>query len=193
VAYTVSYRFGLATDFAFGHVVYLLDKGLLRLIYCSIEKLGRKRRVNHRIRFSLFAMINARDLGRMVLVTPLSGKEVNTKLGKLVLSEEAIATIAGVAATECYGVVGMAGRKMSDGIAELLGRENLSKGVSVSVDAQEVYIDLFIIVGYGVRISEVGRMVVNKVRYTVENATGLTVRKVTVNVQGIRFQENSGS
>ncbi len=126
-------------------------------------------------------------------MTPLSGKEVETSLGRLVLSEEAIATIAGAAATECYGVVGMAGRKMTDGISELLGKENLSRGVSVSIDGDVVYIDLSVVLGYGVRITEVARMIVDKVRYTVENATGLTVRKVTVNVQGIRVQANSGS
>ncbi len=53
-------------------------------------------------------------------------KEIDTGLGRLVLSEEAIATIAGAAAIECYGVVGMAGRKMTDGISEILGKENLS-------------------------------------------------------------------
>ena len=127
------------------------------------------------------------------LVPQLTGKESETGLGRLVLSEEAIATIAGAAATECYGVVGMAGRKMTDGISELLGKENLSRGVSVSIEGEDVYVDLVIVVGYGVRISEVARMVVDKVRYTLENATGLKVRKVTVNVQGVRVQGSSGS
>ena len=123
----------------------------------------------------------------------MTGKEIRTDIGKLVLSEEAIATIAGASATECYGVVGMAGRKMTDGLSELLGRENLAKGVSVSIDGDEVYIELFVIVGYGVKISEVARMIVDKVRYTVEGSTGLRVKKVTVNVESIRLQENSGS
>ena len=126
-------------------------------------------------------------------MAPLAGKEMETNLGRLVLSEEAIATIAGAAATECYGVVGMAGRKMTDGISELLGKENLSRGVSVSVEGDDAYIDLYVVVGYGVRISEVARMIVDKVRYTVENATGLKAKKVTVNVQGIRVQGSSGS
>ncbi len=123
----------------------------------------------------------------------MTGKEIRTDMGKLVLSEEAIATIAGAAATECYGVVGMAGRKMTDGLSELLGRENLSRGVSVSIDGDEVYIELFVVLGYGIKISEVARMIVDKVRYTVEKFTGLRVKKVTVNVESIRLQENSGS
>lgn len=119
---------------------------------------------------------------------PITGKVVETPLGKLVLSEEAIATVAGAAAIECYGVVGMAGRKMRDGIAELLGRESLSRGVEVSVEGDDVSITLYIIVGYGVRISEVARMVTDKVRYTVEQVTGLKVANVEVNVEGIRVQ-----
>lgn len=126
-------------------------------------------------------------------MSPLTGKELETRLGKLILSDEAIATIAGAAAIECYGVVGMAGRKMTDGIYELLRKENLSRGVAVSVEGDAVYIDIHIIVGYGVRISEVARMVVDKVRYTVEKTTSLAVKKVTVHVQGIRLQEDLGS
>ncbi len=123
----------------------------------------------------------------------MTGKEIRTEMGKLVLSEEAIATIAGAAAIECYGVVGMAGRKMTDGLSELLGMENLAKGVSVSIDGDELNIELFVILGYGVKISEVARMIIDKVRYTVEKVTGLKVNKVTVSVESIRLQENSGS
>jgi uncharacterized alkaline shock family protein YloU len=126
-------------------------------------------------------------------VFQLTGKEIKTEMGKLVLSEEAIATIAGAAAIECYGVVGMAGRKMTDGLSELLGMENLAKGVSVSIDGDQLYIELFVILGYGVKISEVARMIIDKVRYTVEKITGLKVSKVTVSVESIRLQENSGS
>lgn len=117
------------------------------------------------------------------------GKEIRTDIGKMALSEEAIATIAGAAATECYGVVGMAGRKMTDGLSELLGRENVSKGVTVSIDGDNVYINVSVILGYGVKIPEVARMVAEKVRYTVYNYTGLKVKRVTVNVESLRFQD----
>jgi len=71
--------------------------------------------------------------------------------------------------------------------------ENLAKGVSVSIDGDELNIELFVILGYGVKISEVARMIIDKVRYTVEKVTGLKVNKVTVSVESIRLQENSGS
>ncbi|MCL6449812.1 MAG: Asp23/Gls24 family envelope stress response protein [Acetobacteraceae bacterium] len=113
-------------------------------------------------------------------------KEIANELGRLVLTEEVIATIAGVAATECYGIVGMASRRLKDGLAELLGRESLSKGVEVTLDGDRVLIDLFIIVGYGVRIREVCHNVAEKVRYAVESMTGLPVSRVRINVQGVR-------
>jgi uncharacterized alkaline shock family protein YloU len=114
------------------------------------------------------------------------GKEISNSLGKIDISEEVIATIAGIAAVECYGLIGMASRKISDGFVELLRRESLSKGVQVRIQENEVVIDLYIIVGYGIRISEVASNVIDKVRFTVENMTGLPVAAVNVNVQGVR-------
>jgi uncharacterized alkaline shock family protein YloU len=113
-------------------------------------------------------------------------RETSTDIGRLSLSEDVIATVAGVAATECYGIVGMASRRMSDGLAEILGRENLSRGVEVVIEGDAALITLNVIVGYGTRISEVAKNVVDKVKYTVENATGLKVSRVKVNVQGVK-------
>ena len=113
-------------------------------------------------------------------------KEVVTDLGRISVSEDVIATMAGVAATECYGIVGMAGGRFKDGIAELLGRENLAKGVLVSLHGDRVEIDLYIVVGYGTRISEIARNVTDKVRYVVESATGLKVVGVHIHVQGVK-------
>lgn len=113
-------------------------------------------------------------------------KEVVTDLGRILLSDEVIATMAGVATTECYGIVGMAGSRLKDGIAELLGRENLSKGVVVDLGDESVEIDLYIVVGYGTRISEIARNVTDKVRYVIESTTGLKVTGVHIHVQGVK-------
>ena len=107
-------------------------------------------------------------------------------LGRIVIADEVVATIAGLAATECYGVVGMASRRIKDGIAELLGRENLSRGVVIAVKDGGVRIDLGVIVGYGTRISEVAHNVSSQVRYRVEQSTGMPVKGVNINVQGVR-------
>lgn len=113
-------------------------------------------------------------------------RELDNQMGRISLSEEVIATIAGVAATECYGIVGMASTKIKDGIAELLGRENLSRGVEVDLDDSTVDVTLYVVVGYGTKISEVAHNVVDKVKYTVESTTGLKVRNVSVRVQGVK-------
>ncbi len=109
-----------------------------------------------------------------------------SSLGKIIIDDQVIATIAGLAATECYGVVGMASRRLKDGIAELLGRENLSRGVVVSFKDGGIVIDLNVVIGYGIRISEVAHNVSSQVRYTVEQSTGMPVWAVHINVQGVR-------
>ena len=79
----------------------------------------------------------------------------STELGNIDLSNDVIATICGGAATECYGVVGMASQKMIDGIYDLLRKENYSKGIKVENGESGAVISLYIIVGYGVKISEI--------------------------------------
>lgn len=112
--------------------------------------------------------------------------EMETGLGKVVISEELIATLAGVAAVECYGLVGMASRKLKDGIAELLGRDNLSRGVEVNLEDDHLSVDLHIVVSYGTKIPEVAANVMEKVKYTLERLTGLKVTAVNIHVQGVR-------
>lgn len=115
--------------------------------------------------------------------------ESRTEYGNIAIGEEVIATLAGAAAMECYGIVGMASRRLTDGFVELLGRDNWSRGVEVKVDGNEVYITLHIIVSYGVRISEVAKNVMQKVKYAVERVTGLTVARVDVYVQGVQLSQ----
>ncbi|ADG82947.1 protein of unknown function DUF322 [Thermincola potens JR] len=108
------------------------------------------------------------------------------KLGNVNISEEVIATIAGAAAVECYGIVGMAARKLKDGIAQLLGREDLTKGVQVKLEGSQVTVDLYIIVSYGVNIAEVAKNVMERVKYSLSKYTDLETRAINVNVQGVR-------
>ncbi len=115
--------------------------------------------------------------------------EMENELGKVVISEELLANLAGVAAVECYGLVGMASRKLKDGIAELLGRDNLSRGVEVKLEDELLTVDLYIIVSYGTKIPEVAVNVMEKVKYTLEKLTGLTVAGVNIYVQGVRVTD----
>lgn len=109
-----------------------------------------------------------------------------TQYGEVNITDDVLATISGLAATECYGLVGMANKNAKDGLVELLKRENLAKGVKVTTDGEYINVDLYIVVEFGTRISTIADNIISKVKYTVENMTGLKVKKVNINVQGVR-------
>ncbi len=107
-------------------------------------------------------------------------------LGKIEVSPHAIASIAGQAVLECYGVVGMAPKHPRDDLAEILPGSKFRRGVDVRFDGGQITIDLFVVIEYGTRVSEVAQGIKNRVRFTVEHATGLPVTDVNVHVQGLR-------
>ena len=113
--------------------------------------------------------------------------EIKNENGLIRISNAVIAKIAGYAATKCYGVVGMAMRTGQDGLARLLKKENLDKGIKIKVEDDKVDITLFVIMEYGVNIGTVGDIIKSNVKYQVEEATGLKVSSVTVNVESIRI------
>ncbi len=116
--------------------------------------------------------------------------ERNTNLGNINISEEAIATLAGGVVAECYGVVGMASQKvLKDGLAELLKKENYSKGIIVRKVDTKYELDLFIVISFGVKISEVVTEVQKKVKYELEKSLDLTFNAVNIYVQGIKVNE----
>lgn len=117
--------------------------------------------------------------------------QLTNENGKIDVSAEVISTLAGYAALDCYGLVGMASRKqLKDGIAELLGRDNLSRGVVVRREEDGLlHIDLYIIVSYGTKISEVAHNIQTKVKYVLNEIVGLEVDRVHVIVQGVRVAE----
>lgn len=112
---------------------------------------------------------------------------VNNEYGKIDITNDVIAEVVGEAAIECYGVVGMASRhQIRDGLTEILRRENFARGVIVRNIGEEVHIDMYVIVGYGTKISEVAYQVQSKVKYTLKKTVGLTIKSVNIFVQGVR-------
>ncbi len=115
-------------------------------------------------------------------------QDIGTDVGVIKISEEVVAIIAGIAATEVSGVAGMSGG-IAGGIAEILGRKNLSKGVKVEVGEREAAIDLFLIVDYGCRIPDISWEIQEKVKNSVETMTGLNVVEVNINIQGVNIDK----
>jgi uncharacterized alkaline shock family protein YloU len=113
---------------------------------------------------------------------------VENEIGTIEISPEVVATIAGASAIECYGLVGMASKASAGGIARLLKREHLTKGIKVHQEDDALIIDLFVIVQFGTKISVVADNIIQKVKYNVETQTGLKVKKVNLNIEGVRVQ-----
>jgi len=110
--------------------------------------------------------------------------KVEVRGDKLRISEEVIATIAGIATSDVEGVASLSGG-LADGIAGMLGKKNLGKGVKVEAGEKEAAIDVSVIVEYGCKIHMVAKDVQNKVREAVEGMTGMKVVEVSVNVVGV--------
>ncbi len=111
-----------------------------------------------------------------------------SELGATKIADEVVSIIAGLAAMEVKGIAGMSGGVVG-GIAEMLGRKNLTKGVKVQVGEKEAAVDLYIIVEYGIRIPDIALEIQNNVKEAIERMTGLKVVEVNVHVQGVVFPQ----
>lgn len=116
----------------------------------------------------------------------MKGKETASQAGKIIISDEVLADLAGLTCTRCYGIVGMASQSLQEGVAELLGRESLRRGVRLKRRDDAVSFDLYVIVKVGVNIVEVAHNLIEQVKYMVERCSGLQVEDVQVHVQGVR-------
>ena len=112
--------------------------------------------------------------------------KLHTEKGEVIINSDVFTTITGAAATNCYGVKGMAVRSKTDGLVHLLRREAMSKGVNITYhEDNSISIELHIIVENGVNLPAVCRSIMNEVRYVVTKNTGVTVKAVDVFVDSM--------
>jgi uncharacterized alkaline shock family protein YloU len=114
----------------------------------------------------------------------------DTSLGKIDVSSNVIAAIASAAVLECYGVVGMASKHRIERWAEWLSRRRSQRGVEVTMSEGRITVDLYVIVEYGTRISEVAYGVMNRVKFSLEQALGVPIAEVNVHIQGLRVSDS---
>jgi uncharacterized alkaline shock family protein YloU len=126
-------------------------------------------------------------VSKIVEVSSMSNME-KTEMGAVRIANEVVGIIAGLSATEVQGVAGMSGG-IAGGIAEMLGKKNLSKGVKVEVGEKECAVDLYVIVNYGVEIPAVAWQIQENVKRAIETMTGLHVIEVNVHVLGVHFPQ----
>ena len=107
--------------------------------------------------------------------------------GKVTVGSNVYTDIAGTAASNCFGVKGMAARSVSDGVYHLLRKESMGKGVKVEFhDDDTISIDLHIIADNGVNLGAVGASIISEVRYIVKSTTGTEVKAVNVYIDSIQ-------
>ena len=110
----------------------------------------------------------------------------NNEKGSVCVSTGVYTDIAGTAASNCFGVKGMADRSVTDGVYHLLRKESMSKGVRIQFHEDDtISIDLHIMVDNGVNLSAVGASIISEVRYVVTKCTGTEVRAVNVYVDSM--------
>jgi uncharacterized alkaline shock family protein YloU len=105
--------------------------------------------------------------------------------GRIEVLPAAVATIANHAVLNSYGVVGMSSKNLVNGLAQVL-RPDSKRGVDVHIDLDQITIDLYVILEYGVRIATVARNITDNVKFSVEKAIGVPIAAVNVHVQGLR-------
>ncbi len=116
----------------------------------------------------------------------MKGSSMNTHMGNIVIDNEVIAQYAGSVAVECFGIVGMAGVSVKDGMAKLLKKDSLTRGINVSLNNNKLTLDFHVIVSYGVSIIAVSDNLISNVKYKVEEFTGIQIEKINIFVEGVR-------
>ena len=111
---------------------------------------------------------------------------INTSMGNISIDNEAIAQYAGSDAMEGFGVVGMAGINMIDGLVKLLKLDSMTRGINVMVRNNKLVINFHIIVAYGVSILAVSNNLISNVKYKVEEFTGIEIEKINIFVEGVK-------
>jgi uncharacterized alkaline shock family protein YloU len=109
--------------------------------------------------------------------------------GKIEVSPKVVARIASDAVLESYGIVGLTNKNVFHDIADLLTVDNASKGVEVTMQPEGAVLDLYVVVQYGTRISEVVNGVISRLRYTLEEKMGIPVASINLHIQGLQFDE----
>ena len=111
-------------------------------------------------------------------------------LGKIEVLPNAIHTIAVQATSESYGVVGIAAPRLRNGQAVFLPQEHLNQGVKIRIVNDQIIVEVYVALEYGLRISEIAHNIMSAVKFSIEKMLGVPVAQVNVNVQGLSQDTN---
>ena len=114
---------------------------------------------------------------------------MDSYLGNIAIDNEVIARYAGSVAMECFGIVGMAGINVKDGLVKLLKMDSMTRGINVSFKNNRLTLNFHVIVAYGVSIIAVSDNLISNVKYKVEEFTGIKIEKINIFVEGVRVMD----
>ena len=116
----------------------------------------------------------------------MKNSSMNTHMGSITIDKEVISQYAGSVAMECFGIVGMAGVNMKDGLVKLLKMDSMTRGIVVTMENNKLTLDFHVIVAFGVSILAVSENLISNVKYKVEEFTGIEIEKINIFVEGVR-------
>ena len=116
----------------------------------------------------------------------MKNSSMNTHMGNITIDKEVISQYAGSVAMECFGIVGMAGVNMKDGLVKLLKMDSMTRGIVVTMENNKLVLDFHVIVAFGVSILAVSENLISNVKYKVEDFTGIGIEKINIFVEGVR-------
>ncbi len=110
----------------------------------------------------------------------------NNAYGKISISDLAIAKVASHTALESYGIVEMVSRRFTDSVFSLFNKEGGGRGIKITTSGNRIYVDVYVVIKYGVSIAAVAESLKEAIKYKVEGFTGMIVDTVNVNVIGVK-------
>lgn len=116
----------------------------------------------------------------------MKASSMDTHMGNISIDHEVIAQYAGSVAMECFGIVGMAGMNVRDGLVKLLKKESMTRGIQVLLKNNKLTLDFHVIVSYGVSILAVADNLIDSVKYKVEEFSGIEIEKINIFVEGVK-------
>ena len=116
----------------------------------------------------------------------MRASSMDTHMGNISIDHEVVAQCAGTVAMECFGIVGMAGMSVKDGLVKLLKKESMTRGIQVSLNNNKLTLDFHVIVSYGVSILAVSDNLIDSVKYKVGEFTGIEIEKINIFVEGVK-------
>ncbi len=115
--------------------------------------------------------------------------KMQTGKGRIEVSPNVVARVASAELLETYGIVGLTNKNVFHSLADLLSKDKASKGVDVQMTPDGALLDLYVVVQYGTRISEVAARAISRLKYALEEKLGVPVKAINVHIQGVRFAD----